>query len=436
MNTVKLKIDYPSGKLIAILSLMLSFLIAGCNENPSQFTLGEEFIDSQTNLTVVDTFAVSFSTMILDTVKTSSTGTILVGNYTNENFGRISSQGYFQIGACADEILDAEIYDSVEVVVTYSGYYIGDTTRTQEFLAHRLTERISSSDDYFTNRSAFAYEPTPLGSAVFTPALKSSDTLAIRINDELGLDLFEKMDGRSEIVTESENFINYFNGLVLIPGENSDGLILGFDADSSSAKIVVHSHTTSLTTTEYKHEFPLENSNHQFNHISHDFTATGLSSLAQQRVKLSSTEAAGLSYIMGGVGLVTRIDFPSLPEILLFERGIFPKVELEIATTNKYNSDPPTDLILYATDKLNNLLSEYGSLASTTETTNELFEEETIYTFDLTSYLETEMADSYVDPQAGLLLMIPSSDLRSTFDHLIIDEQNVNTKLKIYYLSY
>lgn len=59
----------PTSLNLAILSLTL--ICSGCIENPGEFALGREFIASETSLSVIDTFSVNLSTVLLDTVETS-----------------------------------------------------------------------------------------------------------------------------------------------------------------------------------------------------------------------------------------------------------------------------------------------------------------------------------------------------------------------------
>jgi len=197
-----------------------------------------------------------------------------------------------------------------------------------------------------------------------------------------------------------------------------------------------------LTTEKINYEFRLENLTKQFNNIIHDFTSTQLNTLFEQRNELSSTKTGGLSFLQGGIGLVIRVDFSSLQEILLFDRGKIAEVQLSISPLrNSYNDfDLPPELILYESDNLNRrnelVLNNQGAVASSTLILDELYQEETTYLFDITKYLNDELADSYVDPEKGLLVTLPSDDLKAGFYRLIMDAQNQNTKLKIYYLSY
>ena len=425
-------------KLSLLIILISSLLFKACDENPATFTLGEKYIESQTDLTLIDTFSVSLSTVILDTVITSGTGGMLIGDYRDDIFGKITSHSYFQMGIPDSfDVKDDDIYDSLVLVIGYNKYSFGDTTRSQKILVHQLTENIEPDiDDNITRTTSFNYNSDPIGSIIYTPEPNSSiDTLAIKISDDIGLDLFTKLKDESDILTDNERFINYFHGLVLVADDAYEGAIIGFNATENDVRLILYSSRGALATEQINHEFKLEDIAKQFNNITHDFASTRLNTLVEQRNELSSIKSAGLSFLQGGVGLALRVDFPSLSEILLHERGKIMEAQLSISPSqNSYNDfDLPSELIIYESDKLNRM---QGEVASSTLTIDELYHEETAYFFDITDYLKYELADSYVDPEKGLLITLPSDDLQAKFHRLIIDAQNQNTKLKIYYLSY
>jgi len=150
-----------------------------------------------------------------------------------------------------------------------------------------------------------------------------------------------------------------------------------------------------------------------------------------------NSETSSLSFLQGGIGLVLRAEFPSLQEILLFNRGLVAKAQLSITPLQgSYNDfDLPPELIIYESDKLNRRNGLVYNSTSTL-TIDDVYQEETSYSFDVTEYVKDELADSYVDPEKGLLIILPSDVLNTTFYRLIADAKNQKTKLKIYYLSY
>jgi len=421
--------------------------MSACRENPGEFSLGKQFIESHTGLNLIDTFSVKLSTVILDTVQTSGTGNVLLGSYHDDIFGTITSNSYFQVGVLENyDVEQSDTYDSLLLVIKYNGYYFGDTTKSQRISVHQLTENINYDyDDVITRQTAFHYNANPIGSIVYTPEPTSStDTLTIKISDDIGLDLFAKLKDYSDIITYNETFTNYFHGLALIADDAYEGSIIGFNATEQDVRLVLFATRKALTSeeTEVEVEFNLNDSTKQFNSIVYDPSSTQLKTMSEQRNKLPSTASGGLSFLQGGIGLAIRVDFPSLQEALLFERSVIVVGQLCIAPLrNSYDkSDLPSDLVLYEVDGLNRktaqVFTNQGSVASSTLVVDELYHEETTYSFDVTRYLNEELANSYVDPEKGLLIMLPATAEATRFYRFVADAKNRNTKLKIYYLSY
>lgn len=418
------------------------FLISGlflytCRENPAEYSLGRQFVESQTSLSSIDTFSVRLSTVLFDSVQTSGTSTVLLGNYRDAVFGSISSNSYMQMAIpSSHDVQQNDQYKSLYLVLRFNGYYFGDSTKPLKISAHQLTENIEYDyDNVINSTTSFRYQSDPLGSVVCTPRPNSADTVSIRIRDDIGVDLFTKLRDNADEITTNDLFTEYFHGLVLVTDDAYQGSIIGFSGNQQDVRLVLFTTRSDPTPEEIRTEFTMNDSSKQFNKIVYDRSATQLKGLSQQRNKLSSSSTAGLSFLQGGVGLAIRVDFPSLQQALLFQRSAIVSGQLSIAPLrNSYNDiGLPSALTLYESDALNR--SQSGISVSTLAI-DELYHEETTYTFDVTQYLKNEFADSYLDPANGLLVTLPVGALNSSFARFIADAGNSKTRLKIYYLSY
>lgn len=432
-------------KLYISIFFVFGLLFVSCDENSQQFTLGEEFIDSQTQLNLIDTFSVKLSTVIFDTVITSKTENILIGNYRDNVFGKIKSNSYFQVGIPDSfDVQPDDVYDSLNLIITYNSYFYGDTTQYQKILVYQLTENIKQNDDFnITSQTTFSYFNHQLGSLTYLPTPSSRiDTLAINLHDNIGIDLFTKLKDKSDIFDSNENFVNYFHGLVLAASDAYEGSIIGFKTTPADAKLILYSSRGDINTETICYEFKLENFTNQFNNITHDFTSTPLQNLVSQNEALSSKNTNGLAFLHGGIGLALRVDFPSFSEFLLRERGTIVEAELAIAPEQgSYTEfDLPGGLLMYESGKENKtdklVMDNQGGIASSKLVTDNQYHENTLYTFDVTKFLNDELADSYVDPEKGLIITLATGTMASRFHRFIADGNNKNTKLKIYYLTY
>ena len=252
-----------------------------------------------------------------------------------------------------------------------------------------------------------------------------------------------KMKEDSDVLTDTERFLNYFNGLVLRADNVSDEAIVGFYGTESDVKLILHTSKEAETSTQtYNYEFNLYDPTRQFNNITHDFASTKLSGLTDQENELSSDETGGVAFLQGGTGLAIRLDLPSLGEILMRDSGEIMDAKLSVSPLkNSYKDvELPSELVLYEVDKLNRkcnyVYNDGGAVVTSTLYVDEQYHENTVYLFDITKYLKDELADSYVDPEKGLLITLPPGYMESTFYRSIIDANSNNTKLEIYYLSY
>jgi len=102
----------------------------------------------------------------------------------------------------------------------------------------------------------------------------------------------------------------------------------------------------------------------------------------------------------------------------------------------------PEKLNFYETDKENRFNSNSlmtdgdGNPRLPEFVYDEFFNEDSRYTFDITSYIIGELSDNYFDYYHGILIGIEQSVLLSSLERLIIDGKNPPVKLRIYYLTY
>jgi hypothetical protein len=443
------------GKLLSVLKSILILLIFiipvlilnSCSENPDEFTMGEDYLESQANLRLVDTFTVNLSTVILDTVETAATGSALVGIYSDNRVGKINCSSYFRMDIPSSyDAAKGDVFDSLALVLEYSKYSFGDTTQYQKISVHQLTENISvKSDSYLSNHSTFSYNPSPLGTITYKPRPNGEkDTITIKLNNATGQELLNKLIAGSETITDTSLFTNYFHGLMIEADQAYPGCVVGFNASKGDIRMILYSHRTKNNEIEdITNEFTYSATDKQFNNIQHDFSSTSLSSLTQQKFRLPSSSTNGMSFLQGGIGLAIRVDFPSLSSLLLFERGKIADAKLLIAPetgTYKGDYDLPDQLVLYKTDKVNRrnglVTTSGGSTVFSTRSVDNLYHENSYFQFDLTNYITTQLANSYVDPDNGLLITLYTNNEASSLYRLIADAGNKNTKLKIYYLSY
>jgi hypothetical protein len=444
MKTIK---PGMNSKVFMILIPIL-FIIACVDENDLlKVTIGDNFISSQTNVVIIDSFAVNMSTILIDSVPTSETGQLLVGKYTDKYLGVIKSMCFFQLDI--PEITDINedaIFDSLTLVLNYSGLSYGDTLQPQSYSVHRVTQDIEKNDDSkLYNTSFFKYDESPIGSLSFYPKPNFHDSIEIRLDDSLGEEFMKLLKDNANEITNSEDFIDFFKGLAIVPGENSSS-VLSFEGVDSLINVLLYTHYVEKERVETNYIFQMHSSSTCFNHIEADRTGTLVENLETQKAELTTNETGDISFMQGGLGIVTRIDIPGLSRLLEMDyRKILYKAELILKPVpNSYPStELPTELVMYNTDKYNRLVSEITTDEGTSIYADlyldKMYNEDTYYQFDLYDYVSEELSDGYVDTDNGLIISFPTDNMQGSLARVAFDARkgiSFKPTLKLYYVFY
>lgn len=413
----------------------------------NEFSIGDNFVESQTHLTVVDTFKIDVSTVLLDSLYTSGVSVAYGGRYQDEEFGKIECTSYFNLNYQNFTTIDDDaVYDSAALVLSYSGFVLGDTTSLLSLNVHRVTEDIKPfSNNYLYNNTSFDYQAEPLGSIMFYPEPTSGDsTISIPLN-ALGEEMFNLIKNREEEVSSSDWFLSYLKGFAITTGEQGNAII-GFTADESHILLKIYYHENTALPVD-RSELPsisigMGQSTYMFNSLNHDFSNSPLDGIRETNNEIASSESGNKAYLQGVTGLLPKFRFPTLQNVLMEKRWKVLKAELVFEpVSNSYSKIAlPERLYLYETDRLNRmnsiLVDANGDAVVSTLVVDEIFNEETYYTIDITPYILEELSDRYFDYNHGLLVGLSQNDLRSSFSRLVLENGSPRVKLKVYFLSF
>ena len=431
--------------IISIIFVTGIMFIASCTK-AYEFTIGKDFFESQTRLEVIDTFRVEMSTILLDSLRTSGTGKILAGNYKDDIFGSVKCESYFDLAYEAfSEIDEKAIFDSSVFILPYNGYSYGDTASLMSLSIHKLTENITLlEDNYLYNNSSFSYSPEAVGTINFYPEPNSADTsISININ-ALGEEIFNYIKNKDEIVSSEEWFNDYLKGFILTPDSAENNAVIGFDAAEGKIALKIYYHIDNLEPEKDEISIAMGASNHQFNSVRYDLTNTSLSSIKMEGNEMPSGETGYKGYMQGMTGLLPKIQFPTLDDILEQQRWKILRAELVIEPVlNSYDLFRlPENLYIYDTDKenrINSVLTDPDdatkSLTASLEF-DELYVRDTRYVYNITAFINDELSDADFDYERGLLIALEQEEFRSSLDRLLVEGKKPPVKLRIYYLSY
>lgn len=426
-----------------LINISLIFLFSNCSLENEELSLGSDFVESSTDIIEVDTFYLELSTVLLDSIKTSNLGVVLSGCYEDSIIGKIKATSYMRFGAPADfDIENSDIYDSLTLVLPYSDYSFGDTNLVQQILIYRLSENIelAANSGKFYNTSELNKYEIPLASYSFYPRPKKDTIVEIRLSNELGLDILNKIKSNAIEVSSTVEFQKYFFGIAITTDDLQGNSIIGFEGDDVKMKLYV-----SRITEESKqliYEFSNDSKSYQFNQISGDRTNSLLNNLSVQEGSLNSIYTNNKSYILGGCGILTKIRFPYFKAGIFNENDLILDAELILRPSpENYNTGFP-DLVFYKTNEYNDFEVINADVNGNPEVAkfnnDELYKEDTYYSFDLTDFFKAELEKDYFDNNIGLFVTLNSPYFNTTVDRMIL-YGNGNYKkrpiLKITYLK-
>ncbi|MGD9557306.1 MAG: DUF4270 family protein [Mangrovibacterium sp.] len=449
-------------KINPLLVLITGVLLFSCNSR-GDFNIGEDLVDTQSGITIVDTFQVRLSSLKLDSVVTSGTEQLLCGRYSNAVTGSSELMAYFNfdVGSELRTITEDDRFDSVTLELGYSGYYLGDTLQVQKYSVYRLTQYLDFVDDerlgdHLYNNSSFPHEQNPLGSVQFYPEVAGADSVEFRLVDALGQELISMVLNDATELTANEEFNEYLRGFVLKSDPDSKS-ILGFKGDTSGVKLNIYTHLVG-PGEPVKKRYTI-NLNQEiktyFNQTISDRTNTAFGGLGVQEEEVPARYTGHRSFIEGSAGVVARFDFPYLSDMFLFDDRVMIKAQLVFypAVENDIRFLPQS-LVFFESDKHNNLVKSLTTSSGSQsvavqaqlrkeDPTKELYQDiyNLYYAVDITEYLTGKFAGNYYNPQNGLIVTIPYSDIQSRADLLILNGEDVDLnryrpKLQLYFLKY
>ena len=181
----------------------------------------------------------------------------------------------------------------------------------------------------------------------------------------------------------------------------------------------------------------------QFNKIDDDlsFNKSPLDTLRRLKDRLSSLKSGNATYCQGGTGFLTKIEFPYLKNLQFTTEHIkILKAQLilcPVKSTYKTIGLPPK-LFLYEANDLNQIGYNLTDTLSQHLTVDNIYNETTAYTLDITSYISSIIQDR-TDNIPAVIVTLPNVDFKTTLERVILSNglgQANSTRLKIWYWRY
>ncbi len=452
---------------LSLLIFILSVFGAGCSSDKFEvLEVGSNLIPANTEVQLIDTFTVRASTFMMDSIPTSNTRSMLVGQYNDNYFGKIKSVGYSKLRLSKAFILDPQnkpLFDSIVFIAYYNKYYYGDTTKMQTINFHRISNEIKRTDnDTLYNINSFKYDEQPLGSIRFKAEPNSTETvkgntgstsarnvplnLRIKLDDKLGERIIELAKQHSDTLKEQKKWEKIMPGFCLVPNAEDNAAIIGLHTISNSdtlmkVRLYYHEKSGKNPNKTQTFDFKLGEFKYIFNNIQSDRQGTKLQALKTQREDISSSLMGDATYIQGGIGIKTKLEIPYLRN--LFQLGLtgsLLKAELlmfpQPQTYSKAEFPLPKTFTLARCDGRNRVISMLPNpinakaplLATLIE--DRQYEEDYYYSFNITNFVNGVLANVYTGDTQSLVLDLYAPDNINSVNRVVLANSKRNSDLK------
>ena len=429
---------------LATLAVVLTACSLDQTELPT-FVIGEDFTDTNVRIITIDTFTVELSTFKFDSIVTSSTERLLIGRYEDEEFGNVRASTFFEMTTIDFDIsADAEL-DSVALVLGYDRYFYNDTLQPNEIKVHLLEDELNPEDDFFYNTSVSAFNEVPLAEITYMPEPREDDSLHIPLPFEFGEPLFELIQDGT--ISNDFDLRQNLKGFSLQPGDVDDGSVLGFSVSTEETYLrfffTIRDEFGDINDFYDLAINPNATSPAYFNNIQRDPGNTAIAELTDQEFNLGSTAAGDRTFIQSGVGIVTRVRFPSIRSMYQVPgTGTVIRANLQIKPVSSSFDDsrPIRDSLAMSVVDANNeidraLINGSGFVTAVLNRDDEEYGA-VFYEIPVGVYIDEKLNEDFIVDDA--LIIIPV-DFGATVDRYVLngeESQEFEAKLVLTYAIY
>jgi hypothetical protein len=362
-----------------LLGLSLLLIAAACSTTPNNIGVGLPTADANTGAYLVDTLTIRASTVLRDSIITSSSNNLFVGRYNDPQLGIITAKSYVSFRLASLFTPDqSQIADSLVLVlkplpVSASNPYAryGDTTKLQTLVDVR---RLNS----FVPTTQYGYASpklTPMSGRVGATSVNENITLQkrrarpnlsnlrIRLNPSFRDELMRA--GKSRQLSSQEQLDALYPGLALLPAADDNAALVQFGAATDGAALILYYHDPTDPSTAISYSLDLATGRHFYQAEADRSAIAGLNTLTTSLQKIDASFTTQQVYLQGLLGLAIKLEIPYLTNLRSFGKNLIITNAVMIAevppTTVGTNLAPPTPLSLYTSDQSNRQLSLIGT---------------------------------------------------------------------------
>jgi hypothetical protein len=446
----------PWGRLLALLSLVA--LAASCTNTMSDIGVGLPDANTDTGAFLIDTLTVRSSTVLRDSVPSSNSPYLYVGQYTDPWLGKLTARSAFRLGLTGAFTPDpTAVFDSVTLLLKPDTYRYGDTTKTQTLVeVHRLNTGVSFTKFSYTSPRLTTMDYDSVNLLNYNPVTKANvaprararlnlTTLRLPLTPAFGQALLA--GGKAGQLNTQDALDAYLPGLAITPAAGDEGAIVRLSATTTDAVLRLYYHVPTDPTTVISSDFSLASGGRHFFQFRANRNLAGIINIPRTSLGVARAAQTGeRTIIEGALGLQTRLEFPYLTDLRQFGNNLTvtnAQMTAYVPTSTLTPFVPLPPLALYYTNANNQPLAPYTDRSNTAASNTAAIPykegispltgvQQGTYNWQLTDYVQAVLANSI--PNNGLLLASSTPDVPSRV--IIGSTRNLQNKLalRIYFI--
>jgi hypothetical protein len=451
-------------KSLIIKLIVISVLFVSCADDDSVYKIGDQFTKGETKINYVDTLTITASSLIIDSFPTSGYNKVFVGYNVDAELGTSVAESYIEFSAenTIPTFDETTSFDSLVLYIKQTSAYTGDTLIEKSLGIYQVIETIEPRDDgyYLYNTDTMATNSEAIGKLTFKQRPGRLLESNVRLSDSLGNRLFQWIltdtlyTDNDTVLFNSDNFIEYFNGIALKPLSKDVSWSSTFTGESTTDASSTTSSTSEIQLRLYyrlKYEenntyyaFTPTGSDKIFTHFNVDRTGSLLNAMVTSE-SISSKETNHQMFVQAGTKVGFRIDIPMINKLkeinanmsVMDAQLVFKPVKGTYTNT----SELPSMLVYWIddnndiTEQLTDVSGQYAITSSLTAD-NE-YNENTQYSFNVLNFILYKM-DQGIYSDESLFFTLSGEDNATSFKKVVLEDQSnaFSLQLQMHYVVY
>ena len=186
--------------------ILIACALAAVSCTETYTEIGNNRIEVRERVIIIDTCSVDISNIILDSVKTSGGNTVYAGCRESSYWGKTVMSSYLTFKATEDydgsstpEYEARAIFDSLTLYMVPDSTFCGDTLLPMTLQVYKLSETVELDDNgELYGHAEFSHELPAIAEKTFYPHPLADSPVEIRLSDELGKTMLEKIINEDE----------------------------------------------------------------------------------------------------------------------------------------------------------------------------------------------------------------------------------------------